>query len=306
MNKLDNPDDGLKPQFKNLAKGKKRAKSTARPVMARFLSRESTGSSACQSPLQGLPDGVYELGEAEGGSVLRGETPLPYFLLAGFPEAGLQREVSIEGESDFCRERRMTGEEAEEPAARANLGEELGRGQVVIELPEAEMPALESVEGFLSQVIGTDGQIVEERSVHYVEGSPVHVLEEPPNRWERDSEDEDEAAGEARGQEGPARIATVEERMEALLRVASPDIPALFPRTALSFSLKPGADAYDLVRTMDGYGAEHKAIEEAEAEYRARREEAKVWKRERDEVNRQVQEFRHCKRGSTAMILQAE
>ena len=55
-------------------------------------------------------------------------------------------------------------------------------------------------------------------------------LEEPPNSWERDSENGDEAAGEARGQERPAQTATVEERMEAYLRVASPDIPALFPR----------------------------------------------------------------------------
>ncbi len=47
--------------------------------------------------------------------------------------AGLQREVSIEGESDFCRERRMTGEESEEPAAGVSLGEEFGQGQVVIE-----------------------------------------------------------------------------------------------------------------------------------------------------------------------------
>ena len=134
---LDNPEDALKPQFKNSVKGKRRAKSKARPVMARLLSRESTGSSACQFPLQGLADGVYELIEAEGGSVPRGETTLPYFLQAGFPEAGLQREVSIEGESDFYRERRVTGEESEEPAARANLGEELDRGQAVIELPEA-------------------------------------------------------------------------------------------------------------------------------------------------------------------------
>ena len=80
--------------------------------------------------------------------------------------------------------------------------------------------------------------------------------------------------------------------MEAYLRVASPDIPALFPRTALDFSLRPGADVHDLVRTMNGYGAKCKTAEEAEAEYRARREEAKVWRRERDEVNRQVQEFR--------------
>jgi hypothetical protein len=250
--------------------------------VARLLSRESTGSSACQFPLQGFPDGVYELGEAEGGSVPRGDTTLPYFLQAGFPETGLQREVSIEGESDLYRERRMTGEGSEEPAAGADLREELDRGQVVIELPVAELPALEGVEGFLSQVVDADGRVVEERAVHYVEGPPVGVLEEPPNDWEGDSVNGDEAAGEARGQGCPAQAATVEETMEAYLRVASPDIPALFPRTAVSFSLKPGADVHDLIRTMDGYGAEYKAPEEAEAKYRARREEAKVWKRERD------------------------
>jgi hypothetical protein len=255
VNTLDNPEDGVKPQFKNLVKGRKKIKSTARPVVARFLSRESTGSRACQFPLQGLPDGVYDLSEAEGGSVPRGDTPLPYFLQAGFPETGLQREVSIEGESDFYQERRMTGEGSEEPAAGADLGEELDRGQVVIELPVAELPALEGVEGFLSQVVDADGRVIEERAVHYVEGPPVGVLEEPPNDWEGDSVNGDEAAGEARGQGCPAQTATVEE-------------------------------------TMDGYGAEYKAAEEAEAKYRARREEAKVWKRERDEVNRQVQELR--------------
>ncbi|MFN9902142.1 MAG: hypothetical protein ACK55Z_25845, partial [bacterium] len=80
--------------------------------------------------------------------------------------------------------------------------------------------------------------------------------------------------------------------MEAYLRVASPDIPALFPRTAASFSFEPGAGVCDRIRTMDGYGARCRSAEEAEAEYRARREEAKVWKRKRDEVNRQVQELR--------------
>ncbi len=74
--------------------------------------------------------------------------------------------------------------------------------------------------------------------------------------------------------------------------MATPDIPALFLRPAWNLSLKPGADAHDLVRTVDGYGADHRALEEAEAEYRARREEAKVWRRERDEVNRQVLEAR--------------
>ena len=38
VDKLDNPEDGLKPQFRILAKGKKRAKSAARPAVARFLS----------------------------------------------------------------------------------------------------------------------------------------------------------------------------------------------------------------------------------------------------------------------------
>ncbi len=80
MKDLENPDDALKPHFKKPIKGKRRTKDMARPVMARLLSRESTGSSACQSPLQSLPDGVSDLGEAEGGSVPRGDTPWPYFL----------------------------------------------------------------------------------------------------------------------------------------------------------------------------------------------------------------------------------
>ena len=217
---------------------------------------------------------------------------MPYFLQAGFPETGLQREVSIEGESDFYQERRMTGGGSEEPAAGADLGEGLDRGQVVIELPVAGLPALGGVEGFLSQVIDTDGQVIEERVVHYAEEPPVGVLEEPPNDWEGDSVNGDEAAGEARGQGCPARTATLEETMEAYLRVASPDIPALFPRTALDFSLRPEADVRDLVRAMDGYGAKCKTAEEAEAKYRAKREEAKVWRRERDEEDRRVQEIR--------------
>ncbi len=56
--------------------------------------------------------------------------------------------------------------------------------------------------------------------------------------------------------------------------------------------MRPDADAHDLVRTVDGYGADQVALEKAEAEYRARREEAKVWRRRRDEENRQVLEAR--------------
>jgi hypothetical protein len=294
VDKLDNPDDCLKPQFRNQAKGKKRAKSTARPAVARFLSRESLGSSAGQSPHHSLQDGVYEVYEVEGGSSLRGDTPLSFFLGAGLSELGLQREVSTEGEPDFFQERSIVWKESSEPAAtRADLGEGLDQGQVVIELPEAEVPALESVGGFVDHVMDGGVQVAEERSVYYREVEPpVLELEEPPKHWKRDSENGDEAAGEARGQERPARIATMEERMEAYLRVATPDIPALFPRPAWDLSLRPDADAHDLVWTVDGYGADHAAQEKAEAEYRARRDEAKVWRRERDEENRQVLEAR--------------
>jgi hypothetical protein len=147
--------------------------------------------------------------------------------------------------------------------------------------------------GLLGHVMDVSMQVVEERSVYYREEEPpVLELEEPPNDWEGESNNGDEAAGEARGQTRPARVATMEERMEEYLRVATPDIPALFPRPAWDLSLRPDADAHDLVWTVDGNGADQVALEKAEAEYRARREEAKVWRRRGDEENRQVLEAR--------------
>ncbi len=75
----------------------------------------------------------------------------------------------------------MTGEESEEPAAEVDLGEGLDQDQVLMELSVVEGPALGNVGGFLSQVIGADGQVVEERMVHYAEEPPAAVLEEPSN-----------------------------------------------------------------------------------------------------------------------------
>ncbi len=121
---------------------------------------------------------------------------------------------------------------------------------------------------------------------------PVLRLEEPPNEWEVDSNDGDEAAGEARGQTGPAGATTVEQEMEEYLRVATPDIPALFPRPAWDLSCRLDASAGDMARHMDDYGSEHLRQDQAEAEYRARREQAKVWRRERDEDLRRVLEAR--------------
>jgi hypothetical protein len=136
-------------------------------------------------------------------------------------------------------------------------------------------------------------QEIEERNVYYREEElPVLELEEPPNEWERESNDGDEAAGEARGQTGPAQTVTVEQRMEEYLRVAAPDIPALFPRPAWDLSCRLDANAGDMARLMDDYGAEYLKQDQAEAEYRACREEAKVWRRERDEDLRLVLEAR--------------
>ena len=64
--------------------------------------------------------------------------------------------------------------------------------------------------------------------------------------------------------------------MEEYLRVATPDIPALFPRPAWDLSWRPDAHARDMARLMDDYGAKQWEQDRAEAEYRVRREEAKV------------------------------
>jgi hypothetical protein len=80
--------------------------------------------------------------------------------------------------------------------------------------------------------------------------------------------------------------------MEEYLRVATPDIPALFPRPVWDLSCRPEVSAGDAARYLDDYGAEYLRQEQAEAKYRARREQAKVWRRERDEDLRRVLEAR--------------
>ncbi len=68
----------------------------------------------------------------------------------------------------------------------------------MVELPEAEVPALESVAEFLGHAMDVSMQMVEERSVYYREEEPpVLELEEPPNDWEGESNYGDKAAGEA-------------------------------------------------------------------------------------------------------------
>jgi hypothetical protein len=232
IDSLEDLEEGLKPQFRNRAKGKKRAKSKARPAEARIVRRVSAESSAGQSPHHGLQDDVYE---AEGGSSFRGDTPISFILEADLPEPVIQREVSTEGDSDFFQHRNLVllPESGKPAAVEAEPGEGLDQGREVVDLPEAEGPALESVAEFLGHAIDVSMQEIEERNIYYREEElPVLELEEPPNEWERESNDGDEAAGEARGQTRPAQTVTVEQRMEEYLRVATPDIPALFPRPA--------------------------------------------------------------------------
>ncbi len=67
-------------------------------------------------------------------------------------------------------------------------------------MPEAERPALESVAEVLGYAIDISMQEVEERNVYYVQDElPVLRLEEPPNEWEVESNDGDEAAGGGQG-----------------------------------------------------------------------------------------------------------
>jgi hypothetical protein len=222
-------------------------------------------SSAGQSPHHGLQDDVYE---AEGGSSYRGETPIPSDLEADFPEPEIQRLVRTIGDPDFCQHRDVLElPESGEPAAEAGDSENVGRDQEVAELPEVERPAHESDVDLLGYAIDASLQVAEEMNVYNVQDEiPVLRLEEPLNDWEVDSNDGYEAAGEARGPPGSAQAASGEQEMEGYLRVATPDIPTLFPRPAWDLSCKPDVRTGDAARRLEDYGAEYLRLERAEAE----------------------------------------
>jgi hypothetical protein len=264
----------------------------------------SVESSAGQSPHHGLQDDVYE---AEGGSSLREDTPMSFFLEADLPEPVIQTEASTEGESDFFQHRDVVWQsESEKPAeVEADPGEGFGQGRQVIDLAEAEGPAFEGVAELLGHVIDVSMQEMEERSIHYREEElPVLELEEPPNEWERLSNDGDEAAGKVRGQACPAQAVTVEQRMEEYLRIATHDIPALFPRPAWDLSWRPDADAGDMARLMDDYGAKHLEQDKAEAGPAGRMPRCGIARGMK--IYGWCWKLGHCKLRHTGMILQAE
>jgi hypothetical protein len=115
VNSLEEPEEAMKPQFRNLGKGKKKAKSRTRPAKVRMVRRVSIESSAGQSPHHGLQDDVYE---AEGGSSYREDTPMSFVLQADLPEPVIQRKVRTVGDPDFCQHRNVVVlPESGEPAA---------------------------------------------------------------------------------------------------------------------------------------------------------------------------------------------
>ncbi len=189
--------------------------------------------------------------------------------------------MKITGDPYFCQHREVLElPEAEGTAAEGD--ENFCRGREVVVLPGAGEPAPEADSDLLAYAVGASLQVTEERHVYILEDeAPVLRLEERPNEWEVDSDGGYEAEGEARGLSGPAQTSEMEQRVEAYLRVSTPDIPTLFPRSACDLSLRRGVSAEDTKRYLDGYGAEYLKMEQAEDEYRARREQAKVWRQER-------------------------
>jgi hypothetical protein len=246
-------------------------------------------SSAGQSPHHGLQDDIWG---AKGGSSYRGETPIPSDLEADLLEPEVQRQVKVTGDADFCRDREVLElPEPGEPAAEGDA--DFCRDREVLVLPGAGEPAPEADSDLLAFAVSTSLQVTEERHVYLVEDeAPVIRLEERANDWEVDSDGGYQPEGEARGLSSPAQTSEMEQRVEAYLRVATPDIALLFPRPVCDLSYRRGVSAEDTARYLEGYGAEYLKMEQAEEEYRVHREQAKVWRRERDEEIRRKLEAR--------------
>jgi hypothetical protein len=261
---LDDPEDAKKPEFRSRIKAKPKARARKQPGKAVIARRVSMTSSAGQSPHHGLQGDIWG---AEGGSSCRGETPMPSDLEAGFSEPEVHRHVKVTGDADFCRERE------------------------VLEILEPEGPAGEADADILAFAVGASLQVAEERVIYFLEDeTPVVRPDERAKDWEADSDVDREPKGAARGLSSPARFLEIEQRLEEYLRVATPDIEALFPRPVCDITCRRGASADDTRRYLDEYGAKYLRVEQAEQEYRARREQAKVWRRERDEeVRRELE-----------------
>jgi hypothetical protein len=264
---LDDPEDAKKPEFRSQNKAKPKAKARKQPGKAVIAKRVSMTSRVGQSPHHGLQDDVWG---AEGGSSCSGETPMPFDLEADFSEPEVQRPVTrhvmVTGDADFCRDRK------------------------VLEIADPEGPVAEADSDILAFAVGESLQVAEERVIYFLENeAPIVRPDERANDWEADSDADREPEGAARGLSSPSLILEIEQRVEEYLRVATPDIEALFPRPVCDLTCRRGVSAEDTRRYLDEYGAEYLKVEQDEQEYRARREQGKVWRRERDEIRRELE-----------------
>jgi hypothetical protein len=214
VRELDDPEDAKKPEFRSQVRAKPKARTRKQPGKAVIARRVSMTSSAGQSPHHGLQDDIWG---AEGGSSCRGETPMPSDLEADFPEPEVQRHVKVTGDADFCRDRE------------------------VLEIPEPEELAAEADTDMLAFAVGASLQAGEERVIYFLEDeAPIVRPDERANVWETDSDVDREPEGAARGLSSPARILEIEQRVEEYLRVATPDIEAMFPRPVCDITCDKG------------------------------------------------------------------
>ncbi len=255
VQQLSDPEDAKKPEF--AARAKARVRARTQPGSATIDRRVSVTSSAGQSPRNGLQDDIWG---AEGDSSCRGETPIPSDLEADFPEPEVPRHVKLTGDADFCRDR------------------------AVVEVPEPEVPDVEADEDMLAFGVSTSLQVEEKRTVSYVEDdTPMVAPDERASGWESDSDVDRESEGAARGLSSLARILEEEQRVEEYLRVATPAIEAMFRKPVWDLAGILGASADETHRCLSEYGARCREVEHEERVYRANREQAKVWRRARDE-----------------------
>ncbi len=262
VKQLRDPEDAKKPEAVALAKARARAR--VRPGSVGIDRRISVANSAGQSPRHGLPDDIWG---AEEGSSYRGETPMPSDLESDFPEPEEPRKVRVVGDADFCRDR------------------------AVVVLQEPEAPAVGAEVDVLSLAVNMSLQVGEERVVIYKEDeAPVVAQVDKASGWESDADVYPDFEGTARGLSSLALTSEEEQRVEQYLRVATPDNKAMFRKPVWDMTGVEYASATEVRRCLDEYGARCEEIEQAEQEYRANREQAKVWKRAREEEKRRKEE----------------
>jgi hypothetical protein len=115
------------------------------------------------------------------------------------------------------------------------------------------------------------------------EEAPMVAPEERASGWESVDDVDLESREAARGLSSPAQILEKEQRVEEYMRVATPDNETMFRKPVWDMTCILGASADVTQRCLNEFGARCREVEQEEQVYRANREQAKVWRRARDE-----------------------